>query len=254
MWSELTDRTVVTLTNLKTPFALKIIPSVSQSSPPAVAAGSDPRTALGMDQPDVRDTAETGAFIWVLLFGAIMTLSTVVNLVLTVLVLGNRKKHNFVYFCHLLLFVVNLFDYSVLIFEFSLGVEHIFPYSDVTCTVYQTTAKTIPIVQSWALVILLYHTANKLRESELTCNRNNELIYFGVVVSSLMILAGFVSVPTALFAKIIPNDGKHFCEIDVWQSTQMHQESISIYYLVYSSIIPYWVPLLVSFKTMFTAV
>jgi hypothetical protein len=89
----------------------------------------------------------------------VIVISLAANLLLSVLVVKNRKKHNLVYLMHLFLFAINLVDFSLLIFEFSLGIEHEYPYSQSACTVYQTVAKGNPIIQASAIVVMLLYTA-----------------------------------------------------------------------------------------------
>ena len=108
--------------------------------------------------PEVADTL--GGWVWVVLFGLIMTLSVVANLMLCASVLGLPKKHNMVYLLLMLLFALNLVDYGLLIFEFTLGVEHQYPHTLEACAVYQTVSKGNPIIQAAVIVLLTYYAAN----------------------------------------------------------------------------------------------
>ncbi len=49
----------------------------------------------------------------------------------------SKKRRNPVYILLLTFFALNIFDYCLLSFEFSMGVEQRFPYSQTSCTVYQ---------------------------------------------------------------------------------------------------------------------
>ena len=94
------------------------------------------------------------------------------------------QKHNFVYFMHLFLFAINLIDFSLLAFEFSLGMGHEYPYSQFTCTLYQSVVKGNPIIQASAIVVLIFYTAKTYltpqnllppqQTSELICSRNEQ--------------------------------------------------------------------------------
>merc|ERR1719189_1441430 len=101
------------------------------------------------DLPKIKGTTELGGGIWIILFGMVIVISLTANLLLSVLVVKNRKKHNLVYLMHLLLFAINLVDFSLLIFEFSLGIEHEYPYSQTACTIIKSLQEEI---QSYKLV------------------------------------------------------------------------------------------------------
>ena len=56
------------------------------------------------DTPEIKDSTELGGGIWIILFGLVIVISLAANLILSILVARNRRKHNFVYFMHLFLF------------------------------------------------------------------------------------------------------------------------------------------------------
>ena len=81
-----------------------------------------------------------GGWVWIVMFGFVMSLSLAANLVLTLGVASNRRTRSEpVYLLLLTMFLVNVADYSLLSFEFSLGVEHVFPYSEPACAAYQAS-------------------------------------------------------------------------------------------------------------------
>ena len=85
-----------------------------------------------------------GGWVWIVMFGFVMSLSLAANLVLTLGVASNRRTRSEpVYLLLLTMFLVNVADYSLLSFEFSLGVEHVFPYSEPACAAYQASAYTV---------------------------------------------------------------------------------------------------------------
>jgi len=267
------------------------------------------------EHPKIKDTAELGGGIWIILFGMVIVISLVANLLLSILVVRNRKKHNLVYLMHLLIFAINVVDFSLLIFEFNLGIEHQYPYSQTSCTMYQAIVKGNPIIQASAIVVMLLYTAkvystqnleqqtsgivvspdgdrkslsmflhnsfrngnNSVTTVELErqhrtrsfYRRNHDIIKFVGIVVFLVCIELILSVPTALFASIIVDvQDKRYCEIDLssssflsndnddtsedatshgyFYSVHLHQLILCLYYLIYSSILTFWLPLMIS--------
>ena len=93
------------------------------------------------DPPEVIDASNLGGWIWVVLFGTVMVFSVITNGYLCLCVCQSKKKHNLVYFCLILIFLVNVADYGLLAFDFSLGLEHQYPHNQKACSVYQTVSK-----------------------------------------------------------------------------------------------------------------
>ena len=93
------------------------------------------------DPPEVAESSHLGGWIWVVLFGMVMVFSIMANGYLCLCVCQSKKKHNLVYFGLILAFLVNLADYGLLAFDFSLGLEHQYPHSQKACSVYQMVSK-----------------------------------------------------------------------------------------------------------------
>ena len=203
--------------------------------------------------PEVTDASTLGGWVWVVLFGLVMTLSVMANLVLVVSVLQMKKKRqNLVYMLLIVLFGVNLVDYGLLIFEFSLGLEHEYPHGQAPCAVYQTISKGNPIVQALVILFLVFYAASnyadyKAKECRISgsSHRLSTPALIGLFLSGITVIYGLLALPTAAFAKIVIVEDKRYCEIQIGQG----QKEISIYYLVYSAILSYWLPLLVSIST-----
>jgi len=181
-----------------------------------------------------------------------MTLSILANMVLVISVLQMKKKRqNLVYLLLILLFLVNLVDYGLLIFEFSLGLEHEYPHGKAPCAVYQTVSKGNPIVQALVILLLVFYTSNqfavrKSRDCGAAGHRLGTPALIGLFLSGLTVIYGLLALPTAAFAKIVIVEDKRYCEIEVGEG----QKEISIYYLVYSAVLSYWLPLLLSITPM----
>lgn len=204
------------------------------------------------EPPEVTDASTLGGWVWVVLFGLVMTLSILANLVLVISVLQMKKKRqNLVYLLLIVLFLVNIVDYGLLIFEFSLGLEHEYPHGQAPCAVYQTVSKGNPIVQALVILLLVFYAANqyadqKSRDCGGAGHRLSTPALIGLFLSGLTVIYGLLALPTAAFAKIVIVEGKRYCEIEVGQG----QKEISVYYLVYSAILSYWLPLLLSITPM----
>jgi len=222
-----------------------------------------------MDVPDsdtlLQEETEDngGGLIWIVLFGWVMVVSLVANLGLTGLAIRARRLSNPVYLAHAALFIINLVEYGALTFELSLGIEHHFPYSTTACSVYQTTSKVGPVAQAWVVVALLHYTAAfYCRTSSNSTSRNGatnqcslkrtrlcQWVIFGVITTvSLAVI-----IPPAIFAWVVRRDNQLICEIDVLSTldranayqNREQVSTVSVFYLAYSAILPYWLPLMV---------
>jgi hypothetical protein len=177
---------------------------------------------------------------------------------MTSCILFNRKKHTVVYFVLILMFAINLVDYALLIFEFSLGMGHEYPYGSTACTLYQISVRGNPILQAATVLVLLHFAANMYcnlessgagrTETAVTCSRTNNAVVFFTIVVGLVVTEALFSVPTACFAAIVSVGDKNYCEIDLASVTRDEsdqQKAISVFYLLYSAVFSYWLPLLV---------
>ena len=70
------------------------------------------------------------------------------------------------------------------------------------------------------------------------------------MLSGLSVLFGLLALPTANFADIVVSEGKKYCEISIpGETPEQTQIYLSVYYLIYSSILNYWAPLMVRFAS-----
>ncbi len=244
-----------------------------------------------LEQPSMEDTSSVGGWVWIVMFGFVMSLSLASNLVFAAATFSNRRTRTEpVYLLLLLMFLVNVADYSLLSFEFSLGVEHVFPYGEAACTTYQVALRSMPILQAMSVVVLLHYTAAKFivpassnstgtrRQShrlflrwpfnrmyrELPTSSSSTstssgssatsgLLTFAGLLSVMLLLCGLFALPTAFFARTIVYEGQRYCEIDLSSVAAGNggdvaglQMAVSTYYLIYSALLSYWFPLLVS--------
>ena len=98
--------------------------------------------------------------------------------------------------------------------------------------------------------------------------RANDFGKFACVVVFLVVIELILSVPTVLFASIVNVEDKRYCEIDLTSfspflrksledastnnasvvvTEKLHQLILCLYYLIYSSILTFWLPLLVRY-------
>jgi len=201
--------------------------------------------------PEVSDASTLGGWIWVVLFGVVMAASVIANGYLIVCVCQSKKKQNLVYFLLILVFLVNLADYALMVFDFSLGIEHQYPHGQTACSVYQTVSKVNPVIQASIMLILATY-ASKHYNSQGTPEggRRGEFsqrMTSAIIAMSLILLYGVLAIAPANFATIVNIEGKRYCEITV---SGNHQTNISIFYLIYSAVLCFWLPLMLSFAPM----
>lgn len=178
-----------------------------------------------------------------------MGISVMANLMMCASVLSQpKKRHNMVYWLLMLLFGLNVVDYGLLIFEFTLGIEHEYPHGRDACAVYQTVSKGNPVIQAAVVIILAYYAANHYSSvSSPGCSNHQNGLKMALVISGLSVLFGLLALPTANFADTVKSEGKRYCEISIPAANpEEAQINISVYYLFYSSILSYWIPLMVS--------
>ena len=84
------------------------------------------------------------------------------------------------------------------------------------------------------------------------CSNHQNGLKMALVISGLSVLFGLLALPTANFADIVKSEGKRYCEISIPAANpEEAQINISVYYLFYSSILSYWIPLMVRFFNFF---
>ena len=137
----------------------------------------------------------------------------------------------------------------------------------------------MPILEAIAVTVLVYYTAAKFLVPR--SNPNPRLLWiaprpfyrevptssgsestaassgfctFAVLAGAMAAVCGVLAAPTAYLARIVYFEGKSYCEVDLSPlvssgnggSSALLQTAVSLYYLVYSAVLSYWLPLLVS--------
>ena len=142
----------------------------------------------------------------------------------------------------------------------------------------------MPILEAIAVTVLVYYTAAKFlvprnpnnavrrlwitppfyREVPTSSNLGSSsdgattrgsLCTFAILAGVMAAVCGVLAVPTAYFARIVYFEGKGYCEIDLSPlvaaadtsgGSSALQTAVSVYYLAYSAVLSYWLPLFVS--------
>jgi len=111
-------------------------------------------------------------------------------------------------------------------------------------------------------------SVSRIHGTVTSCNRRkHEFMKFGGIVVFLVAIECILSVPTALFASIVNVKDQRYCEIDLtsspflninndgvgdasskgyYDNANLHQLILCLYYLIYSSILTFWLPLMIS--------
>lgn len=167
--------------------------------------------------------------VWIIMFGFVMTLAAAANLLLVSLT-GVRPKQNYRRIALASAFVSGA-EFALLGFEFSLGIEHTFPYGDFACKFYQLFVRLTPILQS--LLVLFFVVHSHFGEERIRA------VKIGLWAAAVLLTA-VLAAPILFFAE---SKAGGFCEI----STPGDSNRVNAaFYFLYSAVLEYWLPLLVS--------
>ena len=222
-----------------------MIPSPSSTPPPrSLFSIMDYNlTELKFEDQSSNDS-ESSSVIWVILFTLLMILSVLTNAIYIVS-LATRKvtTTRIVISCF---FVINLLDYSLIIFEFSLGPDNQFSYTDMSCALYQLLLQLSPMLSSAALLLLVLQAS---LSSRLFSTTSSILVS---VTASLMVIILLV-MPTLLYSEVAvyPSSARH-CVVDMsgvgaslgLDITRQHITT-AIYNMIYKAGLTFWLPALI---------
>ena len=106
------------------------------------------------------------------------------------------------------------------------------------CVLFQVN----PVIQAVIMVVLAMYAAIHYSRG---CggSRISGKAIGGLMLSGLIFFYGVLAVPPGYLASIVNVEDKRYCEI---VTSGNHQRDISIFYLTYSAILSYWLPLMVS--------
>merc|ERR1712012_138381 len=181
---------------------------------------------------EAASAGSSSSLVWVILFSMLILASVTLNTVFILSVILSRQCSP----THLLIiafFLINLLDYALLLFEFSLGPTLRFVYSEGSCSFYQLLIQAAPILTAATFILLIPSTL--LRR-----------LLVGVLVALLL------SLPSLAFSglAVYPSGARH-CVLDLGGvgaemglPTKDLQLPTALYYLVLRALLPFWVPML----------
>merc|ERR1712142_20066 len=185
--------------------------------------------------------------VWLVLFFVVISLSIIVNTVYTASLLFKRNL-SMVHFILAFFFLINLLDYSLLIFEFYADPGSHYPYSETSCTFYQFILQGKSLLCACTLIFLVYHTFISTLPPPQYLPLNISSLFVLLLIITLIIL----SVPSLLFSRLaVYPDAAQYCIMDLSSLSTMtgsetggHHALTAICFLTYKSMLTYWIPLL----------
>ena len=184
---------------------------------------------------------ESSSLVWLVLFSAVIILSVMVNTVFITAVMSSRKM-SMTHLYLFLFFIINLVDYGLLIFEFSLGAGSQYPYSDESCSFYQLLLQGNPLLSSCVLILFVHHSFS----SAFSSRPHPLLLPFVLLIIQLLL-----SIPSLLYSGLaVYPSGARYCVMDLggvaaWAGLPMERQQVAtaMYYLMYKPVLTYWLPI-----------
>merc|ERR1712227_815821 len=208
-------------------------------TPAVVTVG--PAPADTMDDVSVNTSDTSSSIIWDILFSLVIIMAVISNTIyILTLILG---KHVSVH--HILLisiFLINLLEYCLLGFEFSLGQDNQFPFTDTSCSIYQFFIQLSPLLSSTFLVIYV-----------ISFQDTRKKISTPLTILSTMLLVMLLLIPSLMFSEIaVYPSGARYCVIDMSSLGVMVGMDITsqhiitaIYAIIYRAVLAFWLPALI---------
>ena len=208
---------------------------------------------------EAASAGSSSSLVWVILFSMLILASVTLNTVFILSVILSRQCSP----THLLIiafFLINLLDYALLLFEFSLGPTLRFVYSEGSCSFYQLLIQAAPLLTAATFILLILSTLPTAAPRPSTMLKR---LLVGVLVALLL------SLPSLAFSglAVYPSGARH-CVLDLGGvgaemglPTKDLQLPTAIYYLVlryissifstqehdehlFRALLPFWVPIL----------
>merc|ERR1711953_1325299 len=209
-----------------------------------MASSQENNSSLGINM----DNNLNSSMVWIILFSLLILLSIITNTAHLVSSLA-RRQFTLPQLVLASFFLLNLLDYGLLVFEFSLTEENHFPYSEHACAVYQLLHHCSALLTATALLTfsrLTMRGPEQLLQPNKTHNLRRISLALAVAVLLLLLL-----LPSVLFSEIAvyPSTAR-YCVIDlsglasrIGLDTNSQQVLTAVYFMLYKSVLPYWVPL-----------
>lgn len=181
--------------------------------------------------------------VWIVLFAIVISVSIIVNTAYIATLLCRRNLTS----VHLTLgffFLVNLVDYGLLVFEFYVDPATKFPYTELSCVVYQSVLHSSSLLKSGALVLLVYQAFFLAYGAP--CSKQSSMLVI-LLISSQVILV----IPSLLYSRLLVYPDSQVCVIDLSMLASMTGSAAgrddtlnAVFFLIYKSLLTYWLPLL----------
>merc|ERR1712212_1252723 len=191
---------------------------------------------------DASSDGSSPSLVWVILFSLLILASVTLNTVFILAVVLSPQWTS-TYLLIIAFFLINLLDFALLLFEFSLGPTLRFVYSEGACSFYQLLLQAAPLLTAATFILLVLSSLPSAAPRPSTVMKR---LLVGIVISFLLSLPSLAFSGLALY----PSGARH-CVLDLGGvgagmglPTSDLQLPTAIYYLVLRSILPYWVPLL----------
>jgi hypothetical protein len=184
----------------------------------------------------------SSSLVWVILFSILILASVVLNTVFLAAVVISRRWSPVNVFV-ILFFTVNLLDYALLLFEFSLGPSLQFAYSEPACALYQLLLQAAPLLTAGLFILLLLSSLPSAPSAPSATLRR---------LAPVPCLALLLSLPSLAFSglALYPSGARH-CVLDLGglgASLGLPAASLqlptALYYLLLRALLPLWLPLL----------
>ena len=220
-----------------------MIPTSRSTQTPVTTMIQYNLTELKFEDPDGSDS-ESSSLIWVILFSILMLLSILSNVMYIVSM--TKKSVTTTHIIISIFFIINLIDYSLLVFEFSLGSENQFTYPELSCSIFQFLQQLCPLATAVTLVFLVLQAAGGVR---CLVTRQSMMITLMVTLTLIMILL----VPSLMFSEVaVYPSMARFCVIDIsgvgismgMNITNQHIVT-AVYTIIYKSVLSFWLPSLI---------
>eukprot|EP00092_Neocalanus_flemingeri_P104695 GFUD01134135.1.p1 GENE.GFUD01134135.1~~GFUD01134135.1.p1 ORF type:complete len:336 (-),score=95.44 GFUD01134135.1:211-1218(-) len=195
-----------------------------------------------LESKNVSPPQGSSSTVWLVLFFLVISLSMVVNTVYVATLVCRRNLT----LTHLILcffFLINLVDYGLLVFEFSLGTSNQYQYSDGSCSFYQFLLQGSPLLSSGTLLLLVYQAY-----CSSSCHPHSSPF---LKLSILLITMTILSIPSILYSRlaVYPSTAR-YCVMDLsslasWAGMDTGRQHAvnAIFFLIYKSVLTYWLPL-----------
>lgn len=190
--------------------------------------------------------AQLSSTVWIILFFILMFLSVVTNTIYVVSIVKRGKRISPIHVLLSSFFLINLVDYLLLVFEFYLGPDSNYPFSDLACAFYQFAVQGNPLLYIGAILLLVYQTYTSATQTQDTQTHSLQHLFcqFLIVIISTV----FLCIPSILYSKVhTHSNASHHCVVDLSSSDEdqsyVDNALTGLFLLIFKAVLPFWLPL-----------